>query len=516
MVHFHHTVRCRITMALRPALYALMLAGVVAPQASAAPTTKQKDGSPAVRPRETWDAIYLQGSKVGFVRTTVSRVKEGGRSLVKIDGELKMSLRRFGQKSSQRMTYTSIETTDGKVVRFEGSAKLSAVPMTARGRVEGGKMVITLTTKGKTQTVSLPWKEEFGGFFAEEQSLLNRPMKPGERRTLKHIAPIFYQVVTTELVAKDYEKTRTLSGTIELLRIEATTKLPTGQQIQTTMWTDRTGENVKTSMAEMKQFRTSRQIARAEVKGGKPIDFGFDTTVKLRRPIRRPHETKRVRYRVHLEGGDPAAAFISGPSQQVKSIDKNTAEVTVFALRPDDKATATKDGDDAPSDGDRKPNGLIQSDDRRVRALAAKVAPDEKDAWTLAVALEQYVHRAITEKNFSQAFATAAEVAESLEGDCTEHAVLLAAMARARGIPARVAMGLVYMQGRQSLGYHMWNEVYVGGRWIGLDATLGRGGIGGGHLKLGTSNLKGVSALTSFLPVATVLGRLKIEVIDAK
>ena len=42
--------------------------------------------------------------------------------------------------------------------------------------------------------------------------------------------------------------------------------------------------------------------------------------------------------------------------------------------------------------------------------------------------------------------ATAAEVARSREGDCTEHAVLLAALARARGIPARVAMGLVYVR----------------------------------------------------------------------
>jgi hypothetical protein len=507
-----------MTSTLRRALIALLLAGMLTPVASAAPTSKKQNDSPAVRPRETWDAIYLQGGKVGFARTTVSRVKEGNQSLVKLDGELKMTLKRFGQESSQRMTYTSIETSDGKVLRFEGSATLGAVPMTARGRVEGEKMVITLTTKGKTQKVSLPWKEAYGGFFAEEQSLLARPMKPGERRTLVHLAPIFYQVMATEFVAKDYEKTRTLTGTVELLRIEATTKLPTGGQLQSTMWTDRTGATVKVSMAALKQesFRTSRQIAEAKAKGGKPIDFGFDNTVKLARPIRRPHRTKRVRYRVHLKGGDPAAAFVSGPSQQVKSIDKNTAEVTVFALRPDDKAAPAKADDDTPTDDDRKPNGLIQSDDDRVMALAAKVLPDEKDVWTLAVALERSVHRAITAKNFSQAFATAAEVAESLEGDCTEHSVLLAAMARSRGIPARVAMGLVYMEGRQSLGYHMWNEVYVGGRWIPLDATLGRGGIGGGHLKLATSNLKGASALNSFLPVATVLGRLKIEVIDVK
>ena len=77
---------------------------------------------------------------------------------------------------------------------------------------------------------------------------------------------------------------------------------------------------------------------------------------------------------------------------------------------------------------------------------------------------------------------SAADVARSLEGDCTEHSVLLAALCRARKIPARVAIGLVYYQprGEASPGYayHMWTEVWVNQRWTPIDATLGRGGIG--------------------------------------
>ena len=67
-------------------------------------------------------------------------------------------------------------------------------------------------------------------------------------------------------------------------------------------------------------------------------------------------------------------------------------------------------------------------------------------------------------KDFSQAFASAAEVVDTHEGDCTEHAVLLAALCRARGIPARVAIGLVYMPATHEFGYHMWTEVYIGKR----------------------------------------------------
>src|SRR5208337_2557561 len=113
-----------------------------------------------------------------------------------------------------------------------------------------------------------------------------------------------------------------------------------------------------------------------------------------------------------------------------------------------------------------------------------------------------------------QALATASEVARNHEGDCTEHAVYLAALARARKIPARVAIGLVYMPQSRTFGYHMWTELYVSGRWIGMDGTLAKGGIGGGHLKPTHSPLAGVAAYNSFFPVMQVVGRLKVEVLD--
>ena len=86
------------------------------------------------------------------------------------------------------------------------------------------------------------------------------------------------------------------------------------------------------------------------------------------------------------------------------------------------------------------------------------------------------MHIAIARRRtFSQAFATAAEVAQSREGDCTEHAVLLAALARACGIPSRVAIGLVYVRLPAALAFTCGRELYLDGTWTPLDATWGRG-----------------------------------------
>ena len=246
------------------------------------------------------------------------------------------------------------------------------------------------------------------------------------------------------------------------------------------------------------------------------LDLLPGTLIKVDRPLPHAHRTKQVCYRVHLEGGDPASVFLAGPAQAVRSLDAHTAEITVYAIRPGRADGNPQVPADPPTEADLRPNSFIQSDDPTIVADAEKAAGGETDPWRVAVALERYVNREVKEKNFTQAFATAAEVAKSREGDCTEHAVFLAALGRARGIPARVAIGLIYIQGQSAFGYHAWTEVYVGRRWIPINGTLAQGGIGAGHLEIAQSNFDGASAYSAFLPVVQILGRLSIKIVDAR
>ncbi|HUG93880.1 MAG TPA: transglutaminase-like domain-containing protein, partial [Planctomycetaceae bacterium] len=95
---------------------------------------------------------------------------------------------------------------------------------------------------------------------------------------------------------------------------------------------------------------------------------------------------------------------------------------------------------------------------------------------------------------------------------------LLAAMLRAQKIPSRIAVGLVYVDGLSSFGGHMWTEALLGETWVPLDATLGRGGIGVGHIKLAESSFsdEGPAPITSFLPLLKILGRMRIEVVEER
>ena len=132
--------------------------------------------------------------------------------------------------------------------------------------------------------------------------------------------------------------------------------------------------------------------------------------------------------------------------------------------------------------------------------MANSVLPAETDQRTLAVGAGKACTRCRETEEFLAGLRDRGGSGTNPEGDCTEHAVLLAALARSRGIPARVAIGLVYQPATQSFAYHMWNELWVGDHWFPLDSTLGRGEIGAAHLKLSDSNLAGAEPTVASCP----------------
>jgi transglutaminase-like putative cysteine protease len=159
---------------------------------------------------------------------------------------------------------------------------------------------------------------------------------------------------------------------------------------------------------------------------------------------------------------------------------------------------------------------FIKSDDEKVREHVRQAVGDETDAWRRAIRIERWVHTHMRKDNASDAFATADHVARTLRGDCTEYAMLTAAMCRAAGIPSRAVVGLVYVDSARgpAFGFHMWAEVWVQGQWMPIDATLGKGYVGATHLKIADHSWHDTQSLTPILPALRVVGKTAIEVIE--
>jgi hypothetical protein len=135
----------------------------------------------------------------------------------------------------------------------------------------------------------------------------------------------------------------------------------------------------------------------------------------------------------------------------------------------------------------------------------------------------------ITKKDLNVGFGSAEETAKSREGDCTEHAVLCAALGRAAGLPTRCVIGFGYIPPGDEVptitdatdnstgifGFHMWAEAWIAdGQWVPMDAALD--GFDVGHITITKSALEEVNPIVDLnMPVLQLMQSLKIDVVKA-
>ena len=471
------------------------------------------------RAEDSWDAVYLAGAKIGSVHTFVEPVKDGARQLLRVRIDSELSFKRLKDRVVMKFQYGTIETPEGQVLSLDTRTLASDVEMQVHGKVVDGKMKLMFDGTGQKQEQTIDWGSDVRGPHAAEQSLSRQPMKPGEVRPIKMFMPELNKVCDLTLTAKSVEEIPLGGGTKRpLLRIEQATLLQgkPRPEFDVTLWVDNGGQVLKSStdnFGGMVQYRTTREGALAAPAGaGAQYDQILNTVVKVRRKIPRPETTRDVSYLVTLKGESPADVIPADRRQTLRPGAKaNESVLVVKTAGPNDGAP-----EPAPDDSFLRPNALITSQDDRVVDLSRKAVGDAADPWEKAKRIEHYVGKNLRDKNFAVAFAPASEVAKNLSGDCTEHGVLTAAMCRAEGVPARVAVGLVYVDSLGGFGFHLWNEVYVNRRWVAIDATFEQDDVDAVHIKLGDSSLDGVSPFESLLPIVRVLGKLSIDATEIR
>jgi transglutaminase-like putative cysteine protease len=154
---------------------------------------------------------------------------------------------------------------------------------------------------------------------------------------------------------------------------------------------------------------------------------------------------------------------------------------------------------------------LIESDAPEIIAEAETAVRGVSGQRARAERLTRHVN-ALLDKKPTISVPSAREVLRTKVGDCNEHTALYVAMARALGIPARIAVGLVYIHG--AFYYHAWPEIYLTdgdrGTWLPVDPTLNQFPADATHLRLTRGGLDKQAAI---LPL---IGRLEMTVLDVE
>ena len=155
------------------------------------------------------------------------------------------------------------------------------------------------------------------------------------------------------------------------------------------------------------------------------------------------------------------------------------------------------------------PTPTMQVTHEKIVSHANSLRGDAANSCELVGRYNRYVFEKLDKKN-TATFSSALETLNAGFGDCGEHAVLLAALLRASGIPARVVLGMVYVGRKSGYYYHAWVMAFTG-EWVFADPAFG-------IFPAATERIPLIIDDTgeSSVDIVTLIGRLKIEHVKGK
>jgi hypothetical protein len=188
-------------------------------------------------------------------------------------------------------------------------------------------------------------------------------------------------------------------------------------------------------------------------------------------PYRIPASALQGPIRYVISRADGLVPRMSGTSEQVVVMDGAKSIVTICNTCGEPVKLT-----DAERRSYLASNAWVQADSAEVKNFARNNGSGGKPERVMPDLVEA-VRMHMTGETNVLGYASATQALATRSGDCTEFAVLLAAAARARGIPARLVVGLVYAERfsgkKEVFSPHMWVQAWTGDRWVSYDAGIG-------------------------------------------
>ncbi len=428
-------------------------------------------------------AVFMDGKKIGHAinSRTVTPTQ------VTTSVSLSLSITRAGMAINVGQSEITYETPKGKPIGFKTIVEMSGMKQSVAGKILGDKIQVTADVAGTSQTQSLDWPQ--GALMSEGLRLLQleKTLAPGTKYSAKVFSPSAMSAIEAEMKIVGPESVDLLGRVVKLTKTETTLILPTGQMTQIA-YVDSSLTPLKTIMPvmgftlEMVACDKSFALSKNDV-----VDFIDKSLVSSPVSLKDAVSAKSIEYIISPKPG----AQISFPTTSAQIVQTGSPlKITAIPQTAPRGVAMPYKGNDPQALEALKPSRYIQSDSDEIKTLAKQARASATDAATAAANIEKFVRGYINEKDYSVGYASAVEVAQSRQGDCTEHAVLMASLCQASGIPARVAVGLLYTDefaNRSDVFVgHAWTQCLIGEKWIDYDAT--RHAVGPTRIILATGN----------------------------
>ncbi len=494
---------------------------------SLAPRARAADPAPRA-PEERWYVVRMMDQKAGWMHETEDEVpsdEPGAPANLRSRSQISLKVGRADVSIEVTISSEFVETPAGKPVRMRSEQRLGALPMVSEFVWKGATVEIAESQAGRETKRTEAWPPAGADDVLTPGAaarLFEEKSRAGERTlTVRTIDPMggIAPVTVTRTRKEDLgDKAEAFGKTVPAQAWGVTQSVAPG--VESVEWLDAEGQLVRgdTNLGglTLTLLRADKDIALLPADAP---EIMASTLVRPNKPIANPRGLKQATYIVRVREGElpdlPTTA-----SQRFERIDAKSARVIVG----DTRFRAAVEPEDLTNPAYRTPSAMIDSDDPIVRAIALaapRPLPTQAERHYLD-SLRKAAHASIRTKSLDVGFASASEVARTHEGDCTEHAMLLAAMMRAVEIPSRCATGLIYVDefaGKEGVfGFHMWAQAMTidGGavrHWVDVDATLsGQSGFDAAHITLAVSAMSDEDRVNSLAAVAPLIGRLEIDV----
>ena len=441
-----------------------------------------------VAAEERWYVFSIGDVPVGYVMEEI----DGARTRTAVFARLT----RLGKSIDMRFETTTTEAAEGDFQSLDYEAVLSKQPVRVAARVQGDR--IQITTPPHERFVERGAAPVLGPLAVTRLSV-ERLRAPGDAIDYSVFSPELQRVVKVRRsVSAAADPVKCAVKTAKKIE-EAIEGMPTPR----TVWLDADGTMVGDSIGgpfgPMTTCRATKEAALA-ANGTLPADLYEKTVAPSNVRLADPFAVDRIVLRIRARDGSQRLPDFVAPNQ--RTLEPNVVEIRRPVRQPPAAAPPV----------DREfiePNALVESTNEAVVEVAKQVAAGTD--YETALALTKWTAEHLS-MDAGIVMAPASELIRDRKATCTGFATLLAALARAAGLPSRVVMGYVYYGG--IWGGHAWTDIRVDGQWLPFDAAVFAPGIASAtRLAVGASSLAdGGGSLSA--PLGALFGKVDVETIE--
>lgn len=467
-------------------------------------------------PQESWIGIFFNGRKIGYSSSRIALARYRGKPAYLVQAHSVTQMEMFGNRVSQDIV-------------LKGYTDRKFTPLYQRYRIVSNGSMLVIEAVYSRRLVQCVVRS---GSSATRKSLVIPPGAkllsdspdssvpglgaPGRKQTFYYLNPLTLTLDRTEVQVLESTRAAVNGRPQKILRYTAT--LPFGTM---TSWVTQSGELLQAQLPMgLTMYRLTRAAAldpntplpRFALPGAvahdapgykPPADFAVATAVSPSTPILDPRSVHKLSLQV--QGVADAKLILSDGRQQAARAGSGSYTITVDAAEfPASQSVHIPVTDpalrsyliDAP---------YLDVNNPDVIRVAKEVRGSETNAYLIARAVRKWVHNLMVPDYTIGVPRSCTDILKRPRGVCRDYATLFAGIARAAGVPARVAAGVVYADGK--FYYHAWDEVWVG-QWLPMDATLATDFVDATHVKFTEGGVP------DMFRIAAIIGRLRIDILS--